>query len=479
MSPGLLKSHKRLLLLILLLSAGMGAWVLPESCMAQSVWQLTPYRVQVIVALEQTSEFTLQLESDLCRDLTARIDEVIGAPWDAGVVTPDAPLRHALTADLQSVTVEQLPRESLDHDKVILVAVSRSSGDWQVRARELDVRTRTFNTPVSLKLWQSAKLNDTVLQAVLTAFAPLAKIQETEKKAASLRLRAAALPLRDKRLEWVQAGDLFGPVVRYNDREGNIKRINTIPWTYLVVEKASPELVHCKMITGLRSPLSGRRRGRVEPLALSIIPPGKPTRLTLETQSEPPERLAGYEVYARKPDSKATTLLGHTDWQGSLMIPPAEEPIRIILVKSGGRLLARLPLVPGFPPEQTALMANDDRRLEAEGFNRGMQQRLVDLVVRREVLLSRVRAHIKAGRFDEADKLVAELRRLETRDQFSIALTRGRTRIVSDNSGVQTRIDALFDKTQGLVAKHLTPEPIEAIAHEVAKAREAKSTSQP
>ena len=238
------------------------------------------------------------------------------------------------------------------------------------------VRTRTWSSPVRMVAWQAAKLRDTAFRAMCEAFAPLAQVGavDTANKRVTLRLRAAALPARDRDFLQVRPGDLFQPVVRYNDREGNPRRITIVPWTYLEVNDVDQASLECTLRSGLRTPLSGRLRGRVDRLALGVVVPQMPTRLILKSRVEPEQVLAGYDVYVQALDSKATKFLGRSDRRGSVTIEPDDPPLRLLVIKHGGILLARLPVVPGIHAELDALVADDEQRLEAEGYLAGLQE---------------------------------------------------------------------------------------------------------
>ena len=207
-------------------------------------------------------------------------------------------------------------------------------------------------------------------------------------------------------------------------------------------------------------------------MALAVIPPRRPSILTLVSRSEPKRVLAGYEVYARPPDKKTAVPLGRTDRQGRIRVPPGESPLRVLLARNGGELLARLPIVPGLEPACTAEIPNDDRRLEAEGLVSGLRQDLVDLVARREVLFARTRARIKAGKFDEAEELIGQLLRLQKSERVlasTVALERRRAR--AEDPGMQRKIDALFSDTQKLLRKHFLPGAIQQLRQELRSAR--------
>jgi hypothetical protein len=441
---------------------------------AQSVWELTPYRLQVFVATGRDPQFSPDFNARLISDLLARADAVVGAPWEITVVAAPADLGRRAAADVESVDLESLPKESLQYDKVTLLAVVPLATGYEVSARELDVHTQTWSPPARETAWQAGKLRDAAFRALSRSFAPLTRIAsvDTENKLVTLRLRAAALPTRDKEFTAVKPGDLFLPIVRYNDREGNPSRISAVPWTFLTVDSVLDATLECSVQTGLRTPLTGRMRGRVERLALAVVPPRRPTRLVLKPRAGTDRVLSGYDVYEQSLHSAATQLLGRTDRQGSITLAPGEPLLRLLLVKHGGLLLAKLPVVPGLQTQLDAQVADDDQRLEAEGFLAGLQDDLVDLVTRRQLLLAQAKARLAAGALDEADGLLAKLRQLRTRDEFSRELAQEQQKTFADDKAVQQQIDAMFENTQKLLGQYLDPKPIEDLTDELAKARQ-------
>jgi hypothetical protein len=325
-------------------------------------------------------------------------------------------------------------------------------------------------------VWQPDKLRDVAFDAVLEAFAPVARIEDVlEDKQVLLRLKASALPPRDDRLSFVRPGDVFRPVVRRNDRDGNIRGINAIEWTYLVVEQMDRQPINCRLYSGFPKPLSGRRRGRIEMLALRVVPPHGSSTLVLQSRSEDKQPLAGYHVYSHPPGVRNTVLLGPTDRRGQLRIPPAADPLRVLLVRNGTDTLARLPIVPGLQPKFFAPIANDDQRLEVEGFITGLQEELVDVVTRREVLLTRTRARIEKGELPEASKLVEELRTLQTADDFGQKLNSAQkqSRYRADDPVRQAKIERLFQDTRKLIIKHLDAKVLDEISQELRQAARA------
>jgi hypothetical protein len=438
---------------------------------APSVWELTPYEVQVWLVIEHAPELTPALAADLPSDLCHRLDVTVGAAWNASVVSAPTAIDRQMLAGDDAPAVEKLPKSVEKLDKLILLTITASAGGYQVRARELDVRTQTWNTPVMRSAGQAAGLLEASERAVRAAFAPLALIASTDRQAAVLRLRASGLPGDPGALARVGPGDVFQPVIRKNDREGRLAGLAAPPFTYFAVEKISDKGVRCAIHSGVRNPIPEKRGGRIEPLAIGIIPPRQPTTLTLQSHGDPGQVLAGYDVYVYSPRSTAMELLGRSDRGGNVVVPPAEEPLRVLLVRNGGQALARLPIVPGRVPQITVPLSDDDHRLAVEGFLAGWQEELVDLVTRREVLLMQARARLEETRLDEATKVLDEVRSLKPREVFLQDLHDAQRKTVSPDPAVQKEIDAMFVETQKLLQQHLDPAAVDKLAEAIRAAR--------
>ncbi len=459
----------------------------PPPAAAQSVWELTPYQVKVWATFAPAPELTPRLRAELLADLRDRLESLAGAAWRVSVEPAPPGVQPALGSVTDTAPSESFPQEPGDFDKIILLAVAPAGGGYRVTAREFDVRTQLFSPPVSRPLRQLGKLRDEAVTAVFESFAPLARVENVDGKQVTLRLKAAVLPLRDRQLVLVEPGDVFRPVIRYQDHEGNLRkdrrtgeiiRPTPIAWTFCTVQQVDPSRLHCRLHTGFRSPLSGRRRGRVQQLALAVVPPRRPSTLTLRRRAEPEQPLVGYEVYARPPDSKATVLLGCTDRQGQIVVPPAESPLRILLARNGQEVLARLPMVPGLEGDCLADIPDDDPRLQAEGLVGGVREELVDLVTRREVLAARARARIEAGQLDQAEELIDQLLRLTKSEQeLSRTLAMHQRSVRADDPSVQRKIDALFADTQKLLREQLRSDVIGQLRQEVHSARSTRDAA--
>jgi hypothetical protein len=451
-----------------------------------SVWQVTPYRIYILTAFEQCPELTPAVEADIAADLTARIEGVVGAPWDAAIVPAPDELRRTMLYRLDGLSAEEAAKvlNAFDEkakspkktDKFMLLTVKSENGALQAAVREFDVRSQQLGPTAAATAWHLGKLRDAALDAVLFAFSPLANIDavDNKEKTAVLRLQAAALPSRDPALAIIRPGMIFRPYIRLNDRDGKVKLVTPQEWTFLIVEEASPEHLNCRIVSGMAVPLHAKSKSRREQIALAVHPSPTPTVLTVKSRTEPKTPLADYEVYDSDLTTKETTLLARTDWRGQVTLRPDEKkPLRLLLIKYGSDLLARIPVVPGLDSQLTANIANMDSRLKAEGYITGLQEEVVDAYLHREILIRSIRAKIEAEDIETANTMFEELGRLPTGKVFMNKLLDEKKRLQTKDSVVQAKIDRLFTDTQKVVEKCFDPNAITELEREFREAKKA------
>ncbi len=436
---------------------------------AETLWELLPYRVKVLVALSPQAEACAGIEGDLVTALETRAETIVGPRWQLSAVMAPPALREEMLAALDTVDTKQiLPAlGDEDVDKAFLVRINFADGVFLVETRDFDVRAQMGNAAVSQRVYHRARLGEALFQTLLSAFAPLAIVETVDGEKVTLRLRGAAIPTRQPVLALPEGGSVYRVAVRTNDAAGKARRVIPIDWTYLVEQSIEGSLASAKLVTGLRAPLSPKRRRRIEQLALLLHLPTGPTTLQLRSTDKTPHPLVGYQVYSHPVDSKETELLGSTDSTGAVQIEPGDGGVRVLLVKSGGAIVARLPLVPGLAETALAQLPDDQRRLEVEGLITGFQEELVDLIARRQVLMTRIRSRMRAGKTEEAKQLLTELRRLRSQQDLSRQLLVERQRRTSDDPRTQRQIDKMFDDTQTVISRYLDGRSIDRLEREV------------
>jgi hypothetical protein len=263
------------------------------------------------------------------------------------------------------------------------------------------------------------------------------------------------------------------PIIRRNDRLGEplANGIQQARWTFLTVAGRKGNQLQCQVASGMTSPLGGRSSARTLRLALLAKPRLDATDLAVVTEGDKPISLGGYEVYSKPPDSEDAELLGVTDWRGRIRIAPKPNPLQILYIRNGGRLLARLPVVAGLEPLLTAVVTNDDPRLLAEGYVKGLQNRVMDLVARRELYTARFRRHLQKKEYDQAKTLLEEFRGLENRSDLARQLDQTAQRIKSPDRRVQAKIDQLFTDTRQLLLKFLDQRTTNVLADELLRSQ--------
>ena len=135
-------------------------------------------------------------------------------------------------------------------------------------------------------------------------------------------------------------------------------------------------------------------------------------------------------------------------------------PLYLYYVKNGDTLLARLPIVNGIKPIEQADLPYDRRRLETEAFLKGLQGEVLDLVIRRKILESRIRQEIGKKDLVKAEKFLDELKRVKSFENMSEQIEGIQRRALSVErgpilAGVTKRIDAMLDTTRQLMQKYL------------------------
>ena len=293
------------------------------------------------------------------------------------------------------------------------------------------------------------------------------------------------------------------------------------------------------IFTASRGSLSSAKNRRTQRVGLRLNPRYPDTSLKLAVQRTPGSSVVGAEIYRRTPGSEDLEMVGRTDWRGILPIgvthlptiqydPPGESktsaianarklaldpiappeykindetnaadkepnavppppkkpkgfieinlPLYLYYVKNGETLLARLPIINGMRPIEQADLPDDRRRLETEAFLKGLQGEVLDLVVRRKILESRIRQEIVKKDLVKAEKLLEELKRVKSFERMSEQIEGIQRRALSIErgpiqSGVTKRIDSMLDTTRQLMQKYLQDTLVRTLEIEILAAK--------
>jgi hypothetical protein len=454
----------------LLLLAGTG-WAAPA-------WEYAPYRVQVWIALADSGELPDVSCQQIAQSLERQADVAAGSAWDlhAGPAPPE--LRGDIVvhlAGLQAATIQDaVPKLLKEHDKLLLVCVQAGMAEFVIQARELDCTTRFLSPVVRHTAASAAAIPEACFAAVCEAFVPLGRIESATSSEVRVRIRAGGLIQDEQNVAWIRDTDALQIFFRRDDRHGEPlpNGIQLAPWTYLTIGEREGQLLTCTVRSGVRVSLDTPAAARARKFALAVRPRHEATVLRVQSQGKTPLPLAGYEVSVRDPDSEKTEVIGPTDWRGEVRIPRTAQTLRMVYVRNAGQLLARLPMVPGLEREQTARVINDDPRLLAEGYVKGLQNRVMDLVATRQLYLARFRRLLEKQDFVQARRLLDEFRRMETRSDLTRQLDQQQQRLACPDRRVQAKIDKLFNEARQTLGKFLDPYTANALAQDLAQAQQ-------
>ncbi|HZL90911.1 MAG TPA: hypothetical protein VFB96_21275 [Pirellulaceae bacterium] len=450
---------------------------------AQAAWEFSPYQVQVWLALEDRPELGGGFAQRMSGILVGRSEVVFGSVWRLDAATAPAAVAADALLRLESVTPDSIGAaapSALDRDKLFVVAARITGGAYRVAVREIDGRTRQAGPIIERTAGQREAIPLVAWDAIVESFTPLAKVESVAEKQVQLRVRAGGLVTDSASPAMIQPGQVLKPVIRRNDKSGQPTKngIQPLDWTLLSVQDRSDALIVCNLHSGFRTPIPVRGGARTERLAFLAKPRHGSTRIVLTARSDPQRRLSGYEVFVKGQGKDETFLLGVTDWDGAVEIDRSDVNFRMLYVRNGGQLLARLPMSPGFERELVAKTIEDDSRLQAEGFVLALQGRTMDLVAQREILVIQIRARIKEKKFDTARQLLEQFRTLDTRDDLIRDLDAQQQAVNSDDALTRQRIAKLFGDARNMLQdKHLDPELISVLQRELAAAAPATAAS--
>jgi hypothetical protein len=151
----------------------------------------------------------------------------------------------------------------------------------------------------------------------------------------------------------------------------------------------------------------------------------------------------------------------------------------VLIVKNGGEPVARLPVLAGWEPSLRAMVTNDEQRLRVEGFITGLQERAVavDTVARRELLMARMRAHLRSARVPQAEALFQQLKALPGLNEFRQELQTFERSVLTNDPRLKRKIDKLLADTRQVLETHLAEQRVNDLANELQGAKGSAGTA--
>jgi hypothetical protein len=439
-------------------------------------WEIAPYRVHVTLAIDDAARPQANLSADLARGLEQRIAMALRPLWQT-TLTPAANARERrFGLNPHSIGWDEMTAEQHAFDKLMWLGIEAHAAGYRLTCREFDAYTRRWGLTLRRDVAQSSILTEAAFRLLSDAFTPLARVEAPNDKGLSqLVMKGGALPRAEGPDLLVAPGDVYLPLMRRTGRGGELVEngIVGIPWTYLETTKPNRSGWESQVDSALRGALSGRRRGGIEQIAISLRNAPDPPRVRFYARTGRDQPLIGYEVF-RLPDPNgpspkaAPVLIGLTDRNGEIVVPADGGPVTTLVLRSDGQVLAKLLVAAGTAPIIDAPIADDAIRLAAQGEVQAVREELIDVVARRAILMARVQSHLKKGEGAQARELMDELTDLPTPSTFVRRIDVVHDRLPKSNDPrVRQAVDGLFNATRDLLARFLDARAITNLQAEV------------
>lgn len=349
-------------------------------------------------------------------------------------------------------------------DKIYVVRIDQSQVPSRAMVSEFECLMHYFGPVVTSKFLGAEEAATAVGHALTEAFSPVVRIENAGTKTATGLVRAIGLAIDKDSPARIKVDDVLVPMVRKNDRNGRPIMIGPMDWAYLVGEEIKGPILEMGFYAGRTGGLQGRKNKRTFRIALKVRPPGDDTVVRLHVKGDKEEPLIGYELYEKELKSKNMTFIGRTNWNGTLRVSKKpEHALRLMYVKNGGAVLARLPLVPGLTVNQVADLTGDDIRLQAEAYIRGVENSIIDLVAVRKLFVARIRLRLERGEMDQAKELMELLRAQPSNESLANEMGKRNTRFQSVkgiSANQKAKIDNMFKSTRNMLTKMITAREI-------------------
>jgi len=468
-----------------------------------------PYRVRLLVAFD-APPLSAAAQRDVLDETLRTAHRCVGEMWQLqiesfawlqpvgakGLARLDTTkfIRSKVVADAASVrhqTPSTVDAEagSVGHDGEpvdvwFVAAVQAARPGYQIDVRSWQPEIQVAGEAVGVRVADPRDMPVAILKLCRLAFRPLGVVEEVDGKTARVRLQGGSLAAPDEAFALAQPNDVFVPSIAVYNRERRIEKLQSIPWTYLTATEVDGARVICEIGSGLRSPLGGKQRSRIETLVVAVRPQFATTRLELATQTKPSLPLVAHRIELRsspitpKPDDDAAReehLLREllTDRRGLVVVPTdPERPLVWLFAYSGQHLLARVPFVPGSVAEARLEVPDDAARLTAEADVQMLQGELVDAVAVRSTQFATIRAAAKKNDWKQVRVKLDDLSRLPDPKSFLDRLAAIRVPAVNaakvrKDRPAEVRINRLCDEMAELINQYLNEDKLKQFREEM------------
>ena len=193
-------------------------------------WELSPYRVKLHLAIDDSRRPDLKLGSQLVAELAQSIRATIYPLWATEISLAEGSDKQQVLdilrpeEDLASGAYD-LEQFSTGCDKRIYVGVVLTRLGAKLSCRELDTPTRRWGEVHSRLVRQASTLSASCLELICETFAPIASVRSLPDNEAEvvLSFRGSGLPQQSDLSFMMRAGEVYQPVMLRTKSSGEVQ----------------------------------------------------------------------------------------------------------------------------------------------------------------------------------------------------------------------------------------------------------------
>ena len=446
------------------------------------------YRVVVEVGFSGMATQKPALRQGFVDEIRKGLDRMYGAAWNAQVEESDW-LIPGGEERLNRLTTEALllryPESSTQ--KVVLIGIEESNGNFQISCREYDTRVQEMSPVLTEQTGEELNVANVATRLARDSFRPVLLFSKLALGGGELEflLQAGELTVPDPTAAFIRDGDVLRAFLRQMERRNpdKLRILQRLDLCYVRVTGFNTELradvestadtpVSVEGVTRDTSAVyydSGHVRGvlishgpvpyggsgrSVQQFALRQRPAATKSRVKLVLQTRIDRPLICFRVdkvsklrHTDSNDAPGERVLSDRNGEIEIEVDP-KNPTFWLYVYSGSSLLARVPYAPGLLPQDTIKLPDDGLRLGVEGELYLFRDALVDTVAQKAVLMSLAKKASAAGKLEDVDKLIVQLDELPGQKEFMSRLNTIKTPAAEKadlqrNAGVKRKIEKL------------------------------------
>ena len=206
-----------------------------------------PYEVRVEVGFEGTETFSLEVREELTADIRDGLTRMYGSMWNATVASSDW-LIPAGTARLQRLNESEILTRytGTSTEKVILLSVAGSNGQFEVSCREFDNRVQELTPLLAESTHDLQSVSNIACRLTRDSFRPVLLFSgpSIDKTELEFELQAGTLIPPDPSAAQIAQGDVLRTFIRQMDRRnpGKVKLLQKLDLCYVRVTSFNQEL---------------------------------------------------------------------------------------------------------------------------------------------------------------------------------------------------------------------------------------------